>query len=39
MALLSGVMGLPAFGKDKSLYVQGLDRLIAEYQRAGSDCA
>ena len=31
-------MGLPAFGKDKSLYdqIQGLDRLIAEYQKASS---
>ena len=35
MALLSAIMGLPPFGKDKSSHdhVQGLDRLIAEYQK------
>ena len=38
MALLTALMGLPAFGKDRSLHdhVQGLDRLIAEYQKASS---
>ena len=36
MALLNALMSLPAFGKDKSLYdrMQGLDRLVAEYQKA-----
>ena len=36
MALLSALMGLPTFGKDKSLYdhIQGLDRLMSEYQKA-----
>lgn len=35
MALLSALMSLPAFSKDKSLYdpIQRLDRLIAECQR------
>ena len=35
MALLSAIMSLPPFGKEKSLHdhVQGLDRLIAEYQK------
>ena len=38
MALLTALMGLPASGKDRSLHdhVQGLDRLIAEYQKASS---
>ena len=37
MAILSAIMSHPAFGKEKSLYdhVQGLDRLISEYQKAG----
>ena len=36
MALLSALMSLPAFSKDKSLYdpIQRLDRLIAECQKA-----
>ena len=36
MAILSAIMSLPAFGKEKSLFdhVQGLDRLISEYQKA-----
>lgn len=36
MALLSALMSLSAFSKDKSFYdhIQGLDRLIAEYQKA-----
>ena len=36
IALLSALMNHPQFGKDKSLYdyVQGIDRLIAEYQKA-----
>ena len=36
MAILSAIMNLPHFGKEKSLYdhVHGLDRLIAEYQKA-----
>ena len=36
MALLSALMSLPTFGKDKSLYdhIQGLDRLMSEYQKA-----
>ena len=35
MALLSAIMGLLPFGKDNSLHdhLQGLDRLIAEYQK------
>ena len=36
MALLSALMSLPAFGKDKSLFdhIQGLDRLISEFNKA-----
>ena len=38
MALLSALMNLPAFGRDKSLHdhIQGLDRLIAEYQKSSN---
>ena len=36
MALLSALMSLPAFGKDKSLFdhIHSLDRLISEYNKA-----
>ena len=36
MAILTAIMNLPAFGKERTLYdhVQGLDRLIAEYQKS-----
>eukprot|EP00435_Cladocopium_sp_Y103_P060934 s180_g22.t1 len=36
MAILTALMGLPTFGKDKSLHdhIQGMDRLIFEYQKA-----
>ena len=38
MALLSALMNLPAFGREKSLHdhIQGLDRLIAEYQKSSN---
>ena len=36
MAILTAIMNLPAFGKERTLYdhVQGLDRLISEYQKS-----
>ena len=36
MALLSALMNLPAFGREKSLHdhIQGLDRLMAEYEKS-----
>lgn len=36
MAILAAIMGLPVFGKEKSLYdhLQGLDRLMSEYHKA-----